>query len=125
MPRGYVAGMRDNAAAERLDRFAAAWTGCDLDELRGQLSDDVVYSPLWGERVRGTDAVVRRFAAVLADDASCAMTFERPVVSGSLGISRWRQSVPTGDGSAFVVHGIDVYRLGEDGIRCLDVYKKA
>jgi len=117
--------MRDRASAKRLDRFAAAWARCDLDELRGHLAADVAFSPLCGEEVRGLERVVRRFAEVLAGDAGCEINFEPAVVSGSLGLTRWCQSVPTGNGGAFDVQGITVYALAGDRIRHMDVYKKA
>jgi ketosteroid isomerase-like protein len=117
--------MRDRVFAERLDRFAAAWARCDLEELGSYLAGDVVYSPLCGEVVRGHDAVIRRFAEVLAADSSGEISFEPAIVSGSLGVTRWRQSVPTEDGGAFEVQGIDVYALTGNRIRCVDVYTKA
>jgi hypothetical protein len=63
--------------AERLDRFAQAWARCDLDELRDYLTEDVVYSPLTGEVVRGREAVIRRFAEVLAADQGCETVSRR------------------------------------------------
>jgi ketosteroid isomerase-like protein len=110
--------------AERLDRFVEAWLSCDLEGLRDQLTDDVVYSPLSGEVVRGREAVVHRFAEVLAADEGCELSVEPATVSGSLGTTRWRLAVHTGDGASFEVEGIDIYRFEGDRIRCKDVYQK-
>jgi ketosteroid isomerase-like protein len=111
--------------AERLDRFAQAWLRCDLEEMSDFLTPDVVYSPLNGELIRGRDAVVRRFAQMLAEDAGCDLRFEPAVVSGALGLSRWRLTGRTGEGATFQVEGVDVYRFDGDRIRSKDVYQKA
>jgi ketosteroid isomerase-like protein len=112
---------------QRLDRFAQAWARCDLDELRDYLTDDIVYSPLTGEVVSGREAVIRRFAEVLAANEGCELSFEPATVSGSLGVGRWRLSVPapTGDGVSFEVQGVAVYAFDGDRIRRKDVYQKA
>jgi ketosteroid isomerase-like protein len=110
---------------DRLDRFARAWLCCDLDGLRDHLTEDVVYSPLSGELVRGRDAVVRRFAAVMAQDEMCELSFEPSRVSGTLGTCRWRMSGRTADGAAFTIEGIDLYEFEGDRIRSKDVYQKA
>jgi ketosteroid isomerase-like protein len=111
--------------AERLDRFAAAWLRCDLDELRDFLTADAAYSPLSGELVRGREAVVRRFAETLADDEGTEVRFEPATVSGSLGTCRWSLWVHTADGASFQIDGIDVYEFEGDRIRSKDVYQKA
>jgi ketosteroid isomerase-like protein len=116
---------RRQMTAERLDRFAQAWARCDLDELRDYLTEDVVYSPLTGEVVRGREAVIRRFAEVLAADQGCELSLEPSTVSGSLGVGRWRLSVSTGDGVFLEVAGITVYAFEDDRIRRKDVYQKA
>ncbi len=113
-----VAGRQMNA--ERLDRFTQAWLRCDLDELREYLTDDVVYSPLTGEVVCGREAVVRRFAEVLADDGAYELSFEAAFVAGSFGLARWRLR-----GCGGAVDGIDVYGFDGDQIRLKDVYQKA
>jgi ketosteroid isomerase-like protein len=116
---------RRRMTAERLDRFAQAWARCDLDELGDYLTDDVVYSPVAGGVVSGREAVIRRFAEVLAANAGCELSLEPATVSGSLGVSRWRLSVPTGQGASFVVEGITVYAFEGDRIRRTDAYQKA
>jgi hypothetical protein len=110
--------------AARLDHFARAWRDCDLDTLRGYLAADVVYSPLSGELVRGREAVVKRFAEVLADEDGSEIRFEPPAVSGSLGTCRWRITGHTSDGATFQIEGIDVYEFSGDRIRSKDVYQK-
>jgi hypothetical protein len=110
--------------AERLDRFTAAWLRCDLDELRDYLSAGVVYSPLSGEVVRGREAVVRRFAEILADDYGSRLSFEPASVSGWMGRCRWRLAGQTCDGAYFEVEGIDVYEFEGDRIRLKDTYQK-
>jgi ketosteroid isomerase-like protein len=89
--------------AARLDHFAAAWRDCDIEALRGYLAADAVYSPLSGEVVRGRDAVVRRFAEVLANDEGREVKFAPAEVSGSIG----------------------TYAFSGDRIRSKDVYQKA
>jgi ketosteroid isomerase-like protein len=111
--------------AERLDEFARAWLRCDLDELRSHLTEDALYSPLSGDLVRGREAVVRRFAEVLADDRSCELHFEPATVSGAFGICRWRLAGRTNDGASFSVEGVDVYEFRGGLIRVKDVYQKA
>jgi hypothetical protein len=111
--------------AARLDFFARAWLDCDLEALRGYLARDAVYSPLSGELVRGRDAVVRRFAEVLADDEGAEVKFAPAEVSGSIGTCRWRITGRTAEGAAFQVEGIDVYEFTGDLIRSKDVYQKA
>jgi ketosteroid isomerase-like protein len=111
--------------AERVDRFSAAWLRCDLDELRDFLTVDALYSPLSGEVVRGREAVIRRFAETLADDAGTEVRFEPASVSGSLGACRWHLTVHTAEGASFQVEGIDVYEFEGDRIRSKDVYQKA
>jgi ketosteroid isomerase-like protein len=111
--------------AERLDLFAAAWLRCDLEELHDFLTADAFYSPLSGDVVRGREAVVRRFAETLADDAGTEVRFEPATVSGSLGVCRWRLSMRTADGASFQIEGIDVYEFDGDRIRSKDVYQKA
>lgn len=111
--------------AARLDRFAQAWLCCDLDELGDYLTPDVRYSPLNGEVVQGCEAVVRRFAEMLADDSGSELQFEPATVSGSLGICCWVLTGRTADGAAFKVEGVDVYEFEGDRIRSKDVYQKA
>lgn len=111
--------------AARLDHFARAWQDCDLDLMRGYLSPDAVYSPLSGELVRGRDAVVKRFAEILASDEGCEVRFEPAEVSGSLGTCRWQITGRTADGASFQVEGIDVYEFAGDRICSKDVYQKA
>jgi ketosteroid isomerase-like protein len=111
--------------AARLDHFARAWRDCDLDTLRRYLVADAVYSPLSGELVRGRDAVVKRFAEVLADEDGSEIRYEPPAVSGSLGTCRWRITGRTADGAAFQIEGIDIYEFSGDLIRSKDVYQKA
>jgi hypothetical protein len=111
--------------ADRLDRFARAWITCELDELRSYLTEDAVYSPLSGELVRGREAVVRRFAEVLADDRACVLRFEPSTVSGSFGVCRWRMTGRVADGGMFAVEGVDLYEFRGNLIRVKDVYQKA
>lgn len=111
--------------ASRLDRFGRAWLRCDLDELRSYLTDDVLYSPLSGELVRGREAVVRRFAEVLADDRPCVLRFEPSTVSGCFGACRWRMAGRTADGGRFALEGVDLYEFRGNLIRVKDVYQKA
>jgi ketosteroid isomerase-like protein len=110
--------------AERLDDFALAWLRCDLDELRDYLTEDALYSPLSGELIRGREAVVRRFAEVLADDRGCELNFEPSTVSGAFGICRWRLTGRTSEGASFWVEGVDVYEFRGGLIRFKDVYQK-
>ena len=111
--------------ADRLDGFARAWLRCDLEELRSYLTSDVVYSPLSGELVRGRDAVLRRFAAALADDRGSVLRFEPATVCGSFGACRWRLSGSAADGGRFAIEGIDLYQFRGALIRVKDVYQKA
>lgn len=117
--------MQRHMTASRLDDFATAWTRCDLEELREYLTPDVIYSPLDGDVVHGREAVVRRFAEVLADDTGTELSFEPSRVSGVLGTCRWRLRGHTADGAAFEIEGVDVYEFAGDRIRIKDVYQKA
>jgi hypothetical protein len=110
--------------SERLDHFGRAWLDCDLDELREYLTPDVVYSPLSGELIRGREAVVRRFAEVLAQDAGYELSFEPSTVSGSLGACRWRLSGRTCEGAAYAIEGVDLYEFDGDRIRSMHAYQK-
>ena len=110
---------------ERLDRFNEAWRRCELDELWDYLTVDAVYSPICGEIVRGRDAVLRRFAEVMAEDVTSEVTFGPATVSGSLGSCRWRLKGRTPDGGTFEVVGVDLYEFDGDRIRSKDVYQKA
>jgi beta-alanine degradation protein BauB len=110
--------------ADRLDGFARAWLSCDLEELSSYLTEDALYSPLSGELVRGRDAVVRRFAEVLADDRPHLLRYEPSTVSGSFGACRWRMAGRTGDGGRFTVEGVDLYEFSGSLIRVKDVYQK-
>lgn len=110
--------------AARLDQFSCAWRDCDLEALRGYLAADAVYWPLSGELVRGREAVVKRFAEVLADECRYQIRFEPSAVSGSLGTCRWRITGRTADGATYDVEGIDVYEFSGDRIRSKDVYQK-
>jgi predicted SnoaL-like aldol condensation-catalyzing enzyme len=112
-------------SAERLDRFTEAWLRCELDELREFLTPDAVYSPLSGELVRGREAVVRRFAELLAEEETRHVHFAPPKVSGSLGTCRWHLLGQTPDGTSFEIEGVDVYRFEGDLIRSKDSYRKA
>jgi hypothetical protein len=116
--------LRRQMTAERLDRFGRAWVGCDLDELGDYLTADVVYSPLSGEVVRGRDAVLRRFAQMLANDIQSDVRFEPATVSGSLGACRWVLEGRTAGGASYTVEGIDVYEFDGDRIRSKDAYQK-
>ena len=118
-------GLEERMTADRLDRFARAWIRCDLDDLRSYLTEDVVYSPLSGELVRGRAAVVRRFAEVLADDRPCVLRFEPSTVWGSFGACRWRMAGRMPDGGMFAVEGVDLYEFRGNLIRVKDVYQKA
>jgi ketosteroid isomerase-like protein len=117
--------LRQQMTAERLDRFAEAWLRYDLNELADFLTDDVTYSPVCGEVVRGREAVVRRFAEVLAEDADSEVQFEPARVSGSLGTCRWRLAGRTSEDASFEIEGIDIYGFDGDLIRSKDVYQKA
>ena len=110
---------------QRLDAFARAWLRCDLDALGGYLTEDALYSPLTGELVRGREAVVRRFAEVLADDRPCDLRFEPSTVWGSFGVCRWRLAGRTSDGALFRIEGVDLYEFSGALIRVKDVYQKA
>jgi ketosteroid isomerase-like protein len=116
--------LRRQMTAERLDRFTRAWVGCDLDELGDYLTPDVVYSPLSGEVVRGREAVLRRFAQMLANDGQSELRFEPATVSGSLGVCRWVLEGRTAGGASFAVEGIDVFEFDGDRIRSKDAYQK-
>lgn len=111
--------------AHRLNGFSRAWLRCDLDELRGYLTEDALYSPLSGELVRGREAVVDRFAEVLADDRPCVLRFEPSTVWGAFGTCRWHMVGRTPDGGAFSVEGVDLYEFRGNLIRVKDVYQKA
>jgi hypothetical protein len=117
--------LEERMTADRLDRFARAWISYELDELRGYLTEDVIYSPLSGEFVRGREEVVRRFAEVLADDRPYVLRFEPSTVWGSFGACRWRMTGRTGDGGMFAVEGVDLYQFRGNLIRVKDVYQKA
>jgi ketosteroid isomerase-like protein len=116
--------LRRQMTAERLDRFGQAWVGCDLDELGDYLTEDVAYSPLSGEVVQGREAVLRRFAQMLANDAQSELRFEPATVSGSLGACRWVLEGRTAGGASYTVEGIDVYEFDGDRIRSKDAYQK-
>jgi hypothetical protein len=111
--------------ADRLDRFARAWLRCDLEELESYLTPDILYSPLSGELVQGREAVVRRFASVLADERGSVLRFEPSTVLGSFGLCRWRLSGSAADGGRFTIEGIDFYEFRGPLIRVKDVYQKA
>ena len=111
-------------SSQRLDRFAAAWLECNLDELSAYLTCDVVYSPLSGEAVRGREAVLQRFAKVLADDHLVELAFEPSVVAGALGACRWRMRRPTREDGDLETEGVDLYEFQGDRIRVQDVYQK-
>jgi ketosteroid isomerase-like protein len=117
--------LRPQMTADRLDRLAQAWLRRDVDKLRSYLTADVAYSPLSGELVRGRDAVVRRFAALLSRNDDSELHFEPSTVSGSLGSCRWRLAGRTADGAAFEIEGVDLYAFEGDLIRFKDVYQKA
>ena len=117
--------LEERMTASRLDGFARAWLRYDLDGLRSYLTEDALYSPLSGELVRGREAVVRRFAEVLADDRPCVLRFEPSTVWGSFGTCRWRMVGRTADGGRFAVEGIDLYEFRGNLIRVKDVYQKA
>ena len=110
---------------ERLDVFGAAWVRGDTAELRRYLTEDVVYSPLSGYVVLGVDAVTRRFAEILADDAAHQVIFAPATVSGSLGTCRWLLRGNTPEGAAFEIEGVDLYQFEGDKIRLKDVYQKS
>jgi ketosteroid isomerase-like protein len=116
--------LRRQMTAERLDRFGQAWVGCDLDELGDYLTEDVAYSPLSGEVVQGREAVLRRFAQMLANDGQSELRFEPATVSGSLGACRWVLEGRTAGGASYTVEGIDVYEFDGDRIRSKDAYQK-
>jgi hypothetical protein len=75
--------------------------------------------------LRGREAVVRRFAEVLADDRPSVLRFEPSTVWGSFGACRWRMSGRTTDGGMFAVEGVDLYEFSGSLIRVKDVYQKA
>jgi hypothetical protein len=75
--------------------------------------------------VRGREAVIRRFAGVLADDRDCDLRFEAATVCGPFGLCRWRLDGRAADGEVFAVEGVDVYEFSGDLIRVRDVYRKA
>jgi taurine dehydrogenase small subunit len=117
--------LEQRMTADRLDGFARAWLRCDLDELSSYLTEDALYSPVSGELVRGREAVVRRFAEVLADDRPCVLRFEPSTVSGSFGACRWRLAGRTSDGGSFTVEGVDLYEFERGRIKLKDVYQKS
>jgi ketosteroid isomerase-like protein len=117
--------LQQRMTADRLDGFARAWLRCDLDQLRSYLTADALYSPLSGELVRGRDAVVRRFAEVLADDRGSVLRFEPSTVCGSFGVCRWRLTGSTADGARYAIEGVDLYQFRGGLIRFKDVYQKA
>ena len=75
--------------------------------------------------MRGRDAVVRRFAAALADDRGSVLRFEPASVCGSFGACRWRLSGSAADGGRFAIEGIDLYQFRGALIRVKDVYQTA
>ena len=111
--------------AERLVSFNQAWQRGDVGALRRFLHPYVEYWPLGGELVHGREAVLRRFARHFSAAKSSEVSFERPILSGSLGVCRWRLAGRTVDGASFEIEGVDLYRFAGDLISSKDVYQKA
>jgi SnoaL-like domain len=90
-------GLSEAGAAEFVARWLPAWTGNDPEELADFYTDDAFYSdPAIPEGVRGKEALLAYFRALLArfPDWVWTNTGATPMEGGFL--NHWHASIPVG-----------------------------
>jgi ketosteroid isomerase-like protein len=108
-------GLTESEAGEFTARWLPAWTGNDPERLAAFYTDDTVYSdPAVPDGVRGKEALLAYFGALLArfPDWVWTNTGVRPMEGGFL--NYWHASIPVG-GSVVECDGVCTVRL-RDGL---------
>jgi hypothetical protein len=108
-------GLSEAEAREFASRWLPAWTGNDPERLAAFYTDDAFYSdPAVPAGVRGKEALLSYFRALLArfPDWEWTNTGATPMEGGFL--NRWHASVPVG-GAVLECNGVCTVRL-RDGL---------
>ncbi len=109
----------DSDSAAVLDRFLAAWSRRDLEDLTDCLHPEIVYSGSDGSTVRGRPAVTALFAEQLDGDPD--LTIAPIAVRGDRGFGYFSYP-PATDGTT--LRGVDVYTVRDGLIVAKDVLSK-
>jgi hypothetical protein len=108
-------GLTESEAREFAARWLPAWTGNDPERLAAFYTDDAFYSdPAVPEGVRGKEALLAYFSALLArfPDWVWTNTGSTPMEGGFL--NHWHASIPVG-GTVVECDGVCTVRL-RDGL---------
>jgi hypothetical protein len=108
-------GLTESEAREFVARWLPAWTGNDPERLAAFYTDDAFYSdPAVPEGVRGKEALLAYFSALLArfPDWVWTNTGSTPMEGGFL--NHWHASIPVG-GTVVECDGVCTVRL-RDGL---------
>lgn len=117
-------------SAATLEAFSAAWNRHDIDAIMAFMTDDCEFETpagpeAHGSRHVGREAVRKAFAAVWEAMPDARWSEGRYLVQGNIGLSQWRFTGTTADGSRVDVDGVDVFTLRDGKIQVKNAFRKA
>jgi ketosteroid isomerase-like protein len=112
-----------------LEAFGDGWNRHDVDFLMTFMTDDCVFETTPGKAVCGTrytgrEAVREAFARVFKIFPDAHFGDARHFVAGDRGVSEWRFTGTTADGTKVEVNGCDVFTFRDGKIAVKDSYFK-
>lgn len=117
--------------AALLDRFTAAWSARDLDELMAMMAEDCTFrasvGPEPGATFTGPAEVRRGFRLFLGpadSEAAVETVSETPLISGDFAVTRWTSRISPASGAGSVVRACDILGFEGDRIKFKDTYRK-
>lgn len=122
--------MDDNALVRLLGEHTAAWNSHDLDRLMRLFADDCVFDASGGPDAHGTrfsglDQVRAAFADVLASMPDANWAGGRHLaLTDDYGVSEWRLTATTSDGTPLDVFGCDFLTVRDGKITHKNSFRK-
>ncbi len=112
-----------------LKDFAKAWNDHDIDALMSHMTEDCVFdasagNQVCGRRFEGYEDVRQGYLSLFEAFPDAAWNEDRHMVMGDRGVSEWRFSGTSSDGSSVNMMGNDLFVFRDDKILVKDSYRK-
>lgn len=121
--------MIDEANADRLTDFIAAWNAHDADAVMGFFADDCIYLASFGPHedgtvFRGRGAVQQGVRAFLHAFPDAHYSDVRAFTKGNHGLATWTFSGTRPSGERVLYRGVDVFEFEGAQIKKKDAFRK-
>jgi steroid delta-isomerase-like uncharacterized protein len=121
--------MSQSVTVEMLQAFADAWNAHDVDALMRFMHDDCVFETAagpeaWGVRHVGRDAVRRAFASAWQNFPDAQWNDPTHFVAGERGVSEWRFTGTSADGTRVEANGVDIFTFRDGKILVKNAFRK-